>query len=81
MGAWPIRIGCAGWGLPSARGGSFTGPGTHLERYGRVRPAVEVNSSFYRPHRRETWERWAASVPPDFRFASASRSRGRSRIS
>jgi uncharacterized protein YecE (DUF72 family) len=30
---------------------------------------VEINSSFYRPHRRETWERWADSVPADFRFA------------
>jgi uncharacterized protein YecE (DUF72 family) len=69
MGAWPIRIGCAGWGLPSAKAGAFPSPGTHLERYVRVLPAVEVNSSFYRPHRRETWERWAASVPPGFRFS------------
>jgi uncharacterized protein YecE (DUF72 family) len=38
-------------------------------RYGAVMNAVEINSSFYRPHRRETSERWAASVPGDFRFA------------
>jgi uncharacterized protein YecE (DUF72 family) len=31
--------------------------------------AVEINSSFYRPHARETWARWAAQTPPDFRFA------------
>ncbi len=31
--------------------------------------AVEINSSFYRPHRRATYERWAASVPRDFTFA------------
>ncbi|HEY8564601.1 MAG TPA: DUF72 domain-containing protein [Beijerinckiaceae bacterium] len=31
--------------------------------------AVEINSSFYRPHRRTTYERWAASVPDGFRFA------------
>jgi uncharacterized protein YecE (DUF72 family) len=65
----PIRIGCAGWGLPTAKAGAFPGPGTHLERYARVLPVVEVNSSFYRPHRRETWERWAASVPEAFRFS------------
>ena len=31
--------------------------------------AVEINSSFHRPHRRATYERWAASVPVDFLFA------------
>jgi uncharacterized protein YecE (DUF72 family) len=31
--------------------------------------AVEMNSSFYRPHRTATYERWAASVPENFRFA------------
>jgi uncharacterized protein YecE (DUF72 family) len=42
---------------------------SHLERYaGRFR-AVEINSSFYRPHRPATYARWAASVPEDFRFA------------
>ena len=30
---------------------------------------MEINSSFYRPHRRSTYERWAASVPAAFRFA------------
>ena len=31
--------------------------------------AVEINSSFHRPHRRATYERWAATVPDDFAFA------------
>lgn len=31
--------------------------------------AVEINSSFHRPHRRTTYERWAATVPVDFLFA------------
>ena len=31
--------------------------------------AVEINSSFYRPHQRKTYERWAATVPAPFRFA------------
>jgi uncharacterized protein YecE (DUF72 family) len=34
-----------------------------------VLPAVEINSTFHRPHRAETFERWAASVPRGFRFA------------
>jgi uncharacterized protein YecE (DUF72 family) len=40
-----------------------------LERYSRVFSAVEVNSSFYRAHRPSTWEKWAESVPEQFRFA------------
>jgi uncharacterized protein YecE (DUF72 family) len=31
---------------------------------------VEINSSFYRPHRPATYERWAASVPSGFRFSA-----------
>jgi uncharacterized protein YecE (DUF72 family) len=30
---------------------------------------VEINSSFYRHHRAQTYARWADSVPKDFRFA------------
>jgi uncharacterized protein YecE (DUF72 family) len=64
--AW---IGCAGWTLPRGAVAEFPGPGTHLERYGRVFPAVEINTTFYRPHKAETFERWAASVPAGFRFS------------
>ena len=32
-------------------------------------PAVEINATFYRPHRASTFERWAASVPRSFRFS------------
>ena len=38
-------------------------------RYAKVLPAVEINSTFYRPHRASTFERWAASVPRAFRFS------------
>jgi uncharacterized protein YecE (DUF72 family) len=34
-----------------------------------VLSAVEINSTFHRPHRAETFERWAASVPRGFRFS------------
>ena len=30
---------------------------------------MEINSTFYRPHRASTFERWAASVPRAFRFS------------
>ena len=43
--------------------------GSHLERYAHRLNAVEINSSFYRSHRVETYARWAASTRPGFRFA------------
>ena len=64
-----FRVGCAGWALPKEHAGRFPGGGTHLARYAGRLPAVEINSSFYRPHRPATYARWAASVPEDFRFA------------
>ncbi|SEV91479.1 DUF72 domain-containing protein [Luteibacter sp. 329MFSha] len=64
-----IRIGCAGWSLPGDAASRFPGQGSHLERYARVFSCVEINSSFYRPHRPETYARWAASVPEAFRFS------------
>ena len=64
-----LRIGTAGWSLPRAWQGAFPVYGSHLQRYAKVFAGVEINSSFYRQHRRSTYERWAASVPPHFRFA------------
>ncbi|WP_336487567.1 DUF72 domain-containing protein [Methylobacterium nigriterrae] len=64
-----IAIGTAGWSLPRVHADAFPGEGSHLERYARRLPAVEINSSFYRPHRPATYARWAASVPAGFRFA------------
>jgi uncharacterized protein YecE (DUF72 family) len=46
-----------------------TAGGTHLMRYAAALTCVEINSSFYRPHRPATYARWAASTPPHFRFA------------
>ncbi len=64
-----IRIGTAAWSIPKEHAAPFPAAGSHLERYGSVFNAVEINSSFYRPHRTATYERWAASVPKDFHFA------------
>jgi uncharacterized protein YecE (DUF72 family) len=65
----PIRIGTAGWNVPSAYLDKVPSGGSHLERYARRLNAVEINSSFYRPHRRTTYQRWAHSVPEGFRFS------------
>ena len=65
----PIAVGTAGWSLRGEHKPWFPSAGTHLERYGQRFNAVEINSSFYRPHRPATYERWAASVPEGFRFA------------
>jgi uncharacterized protein YecE (DUF72 family) len=64
-----IYVGCAGWSIPSAHAAAFDAGGSQLERYASVFNGVEINSSFYRPHRPTTYARWAASVPASFRFA------------
>lgn len=64
-----IYTGCASWRLVKPVQERFPGEGTHLARYGRQLPAVEVNSSFYRQHRRTQYAKWASEVPEDFRFA------------
>ena len=63
-------IGTAGWAIDSGNRPLFPSEGSALQRYAGVLRGVEVNSSFHRPHRRSTWERWGASVPEDFRFAA-----------
>ena len=56
-------IGCAGWSLPRAEQADFSGGGSHLERYASRFDAVEINSSFHRPHRPATYARWSAAFP------------------
>jgi len=53
----------------SRHAGLFGAGDSHLARYATRFDAVEINSSFYRPHAAGTYARWAASVPPDFRFS------------
>jgi len=65
----PVRVGCAGWNIPQQVAAHFGYKGSHLERYSRGFNCCEINSSFYRPHKKETWERWASSVPAEFRFS------------
>ncbi|HEY8682498.1 MAG TPA: DUF72 domain-containing protein [Rhodanobacter sp.] len=75
MGKLPVRVpalyvGCAGWSISTAHAAGFPADGSHLERYAQVFNCVEINSSFYRPHRPASYRKWAAIVPPGFRFAA-----------
>ena len=63
------RIGTAGWSIPAAVRDRFGSAPNGLARYATRLDAVEINSSFYRPHRPATYARWAQSVLDDFRFA------------
>ena len=63
------RVAIAGWSIRKEHAALFATEGSHLQRYASRFAAVEINSSFYRPHKRETYERWARDVPEDFRFA------------
>ena len=70
--AAPVYIGTAGWSLPRASQHRFAAADpadSHLVRYAGRLSAAEINSSFYRPHQRSTYERWAAATPPAFRFS------------
>lgn len=62
-------LGTAGWALTRGRQEHFPPEGTHLEKYARRFNAVEINSSFYRPHQLKTYIKWANSVDENFRFA------------
>ena len=65
-----MRIGTAGWSIPREGSEPFPAQGHQLQRYSQVFGCVEINSSFYRSHRPQTYERWAASTPPGFRFSA-----------
>lgn len=64
-----LFIGTAGWNIPRAHRHRFTATGSQIERYASCLNGAEINTSFYRPHGSATYERWAAAVPPAFRFA------------
>ena len=64
-----IYVGSAGWNIPRVHKARFPDTGSGLERYAARLNAVEINSSFYRPHAVATYERWASAVPRQFRFA------------
>src|SRR5215210_7620454 len=64
-----IRIGTAGWTIPRRHAKHFSAKGSGLERYASCFNAAEINSTFYRSHKPQTYTRWVASVPENFRFS------------
>jgi len=64
-----LRIGTAGWAIRREHQACFPGDGPHLSRYAARLNAVEINSSFYRPHRPQTYARWAKETPDGFAFS------------
>jgi uncharacterized protein YecE (DUF72 family) len=64
-----IYVGTAGWSIPRVSADRCPSEGSHLERYARVFPCAEINSSFHRPHAPAIYARWTASTPASFRFA------------
>jgi uncharacterized protein YecE (DUF72 family) len=65
-----VRIGTAGWTIPTRAAQAFPVEGSALERYAARFDCAEINSSFHRSHRPDTWRRWAGSVPSHFRFSA-----------
>ena len=64
-----VLVATAGWATPRQHAALFDAAPSGLARYATRFDAVEINSSFYRPHQRKTYANWAAQVPARFRFA------------
>jgi len=67
-----VRIGCSGFAYPSWRGRFYPEglPAARwLEHYACIFPTVELNVTFYRLPRPETFEAWRRRTPPGFGFA------------
>jgi uncharacterized protein YecE (DUF72 family) len=62
-------IGTAGWGIPKDVADAFPGEGAQLARYARVLDCAEINTTFSRTHRPDTFARWADQTPAGFRFS------------
>lgn len=67
-----IRIGCSGWNYRHWRG-LFYPEGLPQRRwfgfYAEHFDTVEINNSFYRLPKAETFEKWRAEAPPGFCYA------------
>jgi uncharacterized protein YecE (DUF72 family) len=65
-----VYVGCATWAIGAANESLLPPARSNLARYAQALTAAEVNSSFHRSHRLDTWGRWARSVGPSFRFSA-----------
>ena len=67
-----LYAGSSGFSYPSWRGLFYPAdakPETFLRHYAERVNAVELNNTFYRVPEEDQFDRWAAQVPPGFRFA------------
>ena len=67
-----IRIGCSGWAYKHWRGVFYPEglPQTRwFARYAEEFDTVEINNSFYRLPKAETFEKWRKQASDDFRYA------------
>ena len=62
-------VGTAAWSIGREVADQFPSEGSSLARYAAILNGVEINSSFYKTHKPDTWRRWADSVPESFRFS------------
>jgi uncharacterized protein YecE (DUF72 family) len=70
--ATALRIGLSGWSYPGWRGRFYPRELAHnaeLDFVAQRFSTVEVNASFYRLQRAETYRRWAGQTPAGFKFA------------
>jgi len=67
-----LYVGTSGWAYPEWRGALYPPrlpQSRFLEHYASTLTSCEVNATFYRIQSTSALERWAASVPAEFRFA------------
>lgn len=64
-----IYVGTAAWNIPKIAAEHFPITGSHLERYSLRLDAVEINSTFYRDHKVNSYKKWAKLTPDYFRFS------------
>ncbi|MBS1662749.1 MAG: DUF72 domain-containing protein [Bacteroidetes bacterium] len=67
----PIWLGTSGLVLPVPNKNHFPKEyqkGTRLTYYASLFNSIEINSSFYKIPKPDTFAKWAAEVPQDFRF-------------
>jgi uncharacterized protein YecE (DUF72 family) len=68
-----IRVGIGGWTFPPWRGGAFYPPGLpqarELEYATSHVSAIEINATYHRLQKPESFARWAKVAPAGFKFA------------
>ncbi|AUH32205.1 DUF72 domain-containing protein [Paracoccus tegillarcae] len=68
-----IRIGIGGWNFPEWRKGVFYPEGLpqrqELEFASRALGSIEINATYYRSQKPESFQKWHDETPDDFAFA------------